>query len=169
MRQNISIFFLVSLLLTGVSVVFRKSYELGLCYSDRTLQVYDVSCHMFYESIGDPLFYGMGALTVIFGVSYLIPNSYRSWQRFAIWYLPLYVSLLVFYDPGSGNLFSPSTITVYKWTSYVFAFLSILVILFNARSTSTSDTAPLIKPRWLKMLWLLYIGWILYSVGTYYI
>lgn len=153
-----------SLLLTLLGIVMSNSAVLSICV------INNYTCRDIFNKIGDPLFYGMGALSIVFLILLLVPRAQRTWQRFAVWYLPLAVSLFLFYrDPGSGDLFSPYSEQVYQWVAGMFICLSILVIAIGAKFGKANDTSPLIKNLAIKILWLLYVSFIIYSIAAHYV
>lgn len=169
MNRTILLLLLLTSALASTALLFKDSYASGLCSANASLQEYDLSCHAFYESVGDPLFYGMGALSIIFLLLLLVPRAYRVWQRFAVWYLPFAISLFLFYrDPGSGDLFSPYPEQVYRWVAGIFVCLSVLVIAVSAKFGKANDTSPLIRNTFLRILWVLYVAYLVYSVIIHY-
>lgn len=118
-----------SLLLAGVGYYLTSSYEFGLCYADAQSNVFDVSCHRFYERLGDPLLYGGGALAIVFALLYAFPQTFSAWKKFAIWFVPLAALLFIFYpDPGSGDFLSPMPEQLFQWVSVLFIVISALII-----------------------------------------
>lgn len=155
--------FTVSALAACIGYALSNSTALSICTAA------DYSCRNFLNRIGDPLFYGMGALSIVLLLLLLIPRSYRMWQRFAVWYLPFAISLFLFYrDPGSGDLFSPYAEQVYQWVAGIFVVLSLLVIAAGAKFGKTNDTGPLIRNTLLRILWVLYVAYLAYSVVIHY-
>ena len=123
------IFSLVGLL---IGYLLTNSYNLGFCYSNLTNNTFDVSCHSLYERIGNPLFYGMSALALIFLILMFIPQSFPAWKKFAVWFIPIATLLFIFYpDPGSGDYFSPYPEQVFRWVSIIYVVISILIISFS--------------------------------------
>ena len=107
--------------------MLTSSIEFGICFVDE--RITDASCINFYERIGDPLFYGMGALAIVFLALFAIPSSFSIWKKFAIWFIPLATLLFIFYpDPSSGDYFSPYPEQVFQWVSVFCVLVSLLVI-----------------------------------------
>jgi hypothetical protein len=91
--------------------------------------VSEASCINFYERVGDPLFYGMGALALVFLILLVVPKALSAWQKFAIWFVPLAALLFIFYpDPGSGDLFAPYPEQIFQWVSELYILISVLII-----------------------------------------
>ena len=110
--------------------LMTNSYDFGFCYSNLKTNTFDVSCHGFYERVGNPLFYGMPALTLVFFILLFLPRTFPVWKKFAIWFIPLATLLFVFYpDPGSGDYFSPYPEQVFRWVSMIYVVISVLIIL----------------------------------------
>lgn len=152
-----------SLLLCAVGIALSNSTLLSICTAS------DYACRDILNKIGDPLFYGMGAFSIIFFALLMIPRAYRTWQRFAVWYLPFAISLFFFYrDPGSGDLFSPYPEQVYQWVAGIFVVLSLVVIAVGAKFGKANDTSPLIRYTFLRILWVLYVAYLVYSVAIHY-
>jgi len=135
-KTSLVYFLLVSLLLGGVGYYLTSSYEFGLCIADAQSNTFDVSCHRFYERLGDPLFYGGGALAIVFALLYAFPQTFSAWKKFAIWFIPLAALLFVFYpDPGSGDFLSPMPEQLFQWVSGLFIVVSALIIGLTNRKT----------------------------------
>lgn len=112
-----------------VGYTLANSYELGLCFNDQAKNIFDVSCHQFYERLGDPMFYGGGALAVIFALLYAFPKAFNAWKKFAIWFAPLTTLLFIFYpNPGSGDLLAPMPEQLFQWVSWVYVVVSGVII-----------------------------------------
>ncbi len=105
--------------------VLKDSLMFGLCKST------EPGCINHLTQMGNALFYGAGALTLIFVVLLFIPKAFSAWKRFAIWFIPLAALLFVFYpEPGSGDFFSPHAETVYRWVSGLYILISASIISF---------------------------------------
>ena len=126
-RKKILGLFILSLISFGIGYVLTNSIKFGICISDGILQ--DASCINFYERLGDPIFYGMGALVLVFLVLLAMPQAFSAWKKFAIWFVPLATLLFIFYpDPGSGDLFSPYPEQVFQWISGLYILISVVII-----------------------------------------
>ena len=85
-------------------------------------------CFVEYSRIGDPLFYGMAALAVIFLVLYFLPKAWDAWKKFALWFVPITAVLFIVYpEPESWDL--PQE-PVFKFISGVYVVVSLLIILY---------------------------------------
>ena len=108
--------------------VLTNSVNFGFCQHDQ------YSCRDVFNSFGDPLMYGMGALALVFLLLLLAPRAWEAWRKFAVWFVPLATVLFIFYpEPGSGDLFSPYPETVFKWASGLYIVVSLFIILLEAR------------------------------------
>ena len=116
----------------AIGYLMTNSYDFGFCYSDFSTNTFDVSCHDSYENIGNPLFYGMSALSIIFLILTFLPETFPAWKKFAKWFIPLATLLFIFYpDPGSGDYLSPYPEQVFKWVSIVYVAVSLAIISWN--------------------------------------
>jgi hypothetical protein len=122
---NVSI--AIPLFITGY--LLTNSTQHKLCTSTETS--FDASCVNLLERIGDPMFYGGGALLAVFILLLLIPKAVPTWNKFAIWFIPATTLLFIFYpDPGSGDLFSPYPETVFQFMSAVYVLVSVVLIAY---------------------------------------
>ncbi len=127
MRRKIISLFIVSLLLFAFGYVLTNSVQYGLCFSKP--HVSDPSCINLYERIGDPLFYGFGALSLVFLALLVVPRAIPTWKKFAKWFIPIATLIFIFYpDPGSGDLFSPYPEQVFQWISVLYVVVSVFII-----------------------------------------
>ncbi len=111
-----------------VGYILTNSVEFRICIYEGLKR--DPACLNFFERIGDPLFYGMGALSIVFLLLIFMPKAFPAWNKFAVWFVPLAAFLFIFYpDPGSGDLFSPYPETVFRWVSGAYVVISAAVIL----------------------------------------
>jgi len=124
----------ISLLGFGIGYVLTNSTIFNLCLHDQ------YACRALLNRIGDPLFYGMGALAIVFLVLLFIPRAFSVWKKFAIWFVPLAALLFIFYpDPGSGDLFSPYPEQVFQWVSGLYVFISLVLIIYKSFFSSRSE------------------------------
>ncbi len=135
MKKNKNIWLLVlSLIGFGGGYIFTHSYNFGLCFADSAINTYDVSCHILFERIGDPLFYGMGALAIIFFILLFMPKAIPLWEKFAKWFIPIATLIFIFYpNPGSGDLFSPFPEQIFQWISTLYILISLIIIGYSFR------------------------------------
>jgi hypothetical protein len=119
--------------LTAVSVIglligyiFSNSTKFGICTHEQ------YSCRELFNNIGDPLFYGSGALALVFLILLFVPQAFPAWKKFAIWFVPLAVILFAIYpEPGSGDLFSPYPEQIYRWVSGFYVVVSGAIIAIS--------------------------------------
>lgn len=123
MKKNIIILLTISSILLLTGFVFTNSSDYSLC------NPIHYGCREFFNNVGDPLFYGMGALTIVFIILLIIPKAFEPWKKFAIWYVPLATLLFIIYpEPGSGDLFSPYPEQVFRWFSILYVIISVVLI-----------------------------------------
>lgn len=123
MSKKISLLFALSTIGFAVGLYILKFYQ---CNNS-------LFCFYFYTRVGDPLFYGMGALALVFLLLLFIPRAFSAWKKFAIWFVPLAVILFIFYpEPGSGDYFSPYPEQVFKWVSVIYVLISSVIIGWTA-------------------------------------
>jgi hypothetical protein len=112
-----------SLIGFGIGYVLTNSTIFNLCSHDQ------YACRALLNRIGDPLFYGMGALALVFFILLFSPRTFYVWKKFAIWFVPLAALLFIFYtDPGSGDLFLPYPEQVFQWVSGFYVLVSAVII-----------------------------------------
>lgn len=120
--------FATSILTSIFGYIFTNSIKFGFCIADGI--VTQASCINFYERIGDPIFYGGVALSLVSLVLLLVPQAFSAWKRFASWFVPLAVLLFIFYpEPDAGDLLSPYPEQVFQWVSVLYVVLSLGVIV----------------------------------------
>ena len=113
----------LSLVGFGVGYILSESYEFGICIQN------DIFCHSFFERVGDAVYYGMGALAIVFLILLVLPQAFGTWKNFAIWFVPLAALLFATYqNPASGDLFSPYPEQVFQWVSGFYILISLLII-----------------------------------------
>jgi hypothetical protein len=123
MKKNIIILFLFSVLVFSTSFIFLNSIELSLCKES------EPSCIYNFTKIGNILFYGMGALTLVFFVLLFVPSGFSIWKKFATWFVPISILIFIFYpEPRSGDLFSPYPEQIYIWISMLYVIVSLVLI-----------------------------------------
>lgn len=107
-----------------------KIYECG----------YSVFCYNLFSRVGDPLFYGMGALAIVFLILIFKSNTVSAWKKFARWYIPITTLIFIFYpNPGSGDLFSPYPEQIFQWLSIIYVAVSILIIFWNRNKITITN------------------------------
>ena len=130
MKKKIVILFISSLIAFGVGYILTNSTQFGLCTHDEYL------CRGSLNNIGDPIFYGMGALSIVFLFLFLFPRAFRAWKKFAIWFVPLATLLFIFYpEPGAGDYFSPYPEAVFRWVSIIYIVISLLIISIKTQKS----------------------------------
>ncbi|MGB3921981.1 MAG: hypothetical protein WBL19_01700 [Minisyncoccia bacterium] len=125
--KTIILFLIPSIILLIVGYVFTNSIKFNICIVNET--VTEAACINKFERIGDPLFYGMGALTLVFLVLLSAQQAIPAWKKFAKWFIPLAALVFIFYsEPGSGNYFAPYPEQVFKWLSGLYVVISFWII-----------------------------------------
>ncbi len=123
--------FVLSIIGFGVGYILTNSTQFNICIANEV--VTDATCINFYERVGDPFFYGMGALAIVFLILLFIPQAFPAWKKFAIWFIPLAALLFIFYpEPGSGDFFSPYPEQIFQWVSGLYVLVSLIVIAQSA-------------------------------------
>src|SRR3990167_7969102 len=137
-RKKIALFFILSVISFIVGYILTNSTSFNFCSHD------EYNCRELLNEVGDPLFYGMSALALIFLILLFLPRALPEWKKFAIWFIPLATLLFIFYpNPGSGDYFSPYPEQTYKWVSILYVVISIGIITFSAsKPNATSSTLP---------------------------
>lgn len=126
-NKQILIFLALSLVSFVVGYILTNSIKFGICISNNV--VTDASCINLYERLGDPLYYGTGALAIVFFVLLFAARAFSAWKKFAVWFVPLAALLFIFYpEPGSGDLFSPYPEQVFQLTSGFYVLISFAII-----------------------------------------
>ena len=104
----------------GLGYYLIKMYDCG----------YSVFCNnLIVRSFG--LYYGMGALSIIFIVLIFTPKVFNAWKKFAVWFIPISLPIFIFYS-GSGY-FDPSPKEVFQWVSILYVLISVFIIVRAAR------------------------------------
>jgi hypothetical protein len=128
-RKKIILLFIISLVALLLGVFLTNSVRFGFCLHEQ------YACRDILNNIGDPLFYGMSALSLVFLILALIPQAFSAWKKFAKWFIPIATLIFIFYpQPGSGDLFSPYPEQVFKWASIFYIVISVIIIASNRKS-----------------------------------
>lgn len=119
--------FVLSFIGLGIGYLLTNSVLFNICLHDQ------YSCRDLFNRIGDPLFYGMPALAVVFLILFFLPQAFSAWKKFAIWFIPITALVFIFYTgPSSGDLFSPYPEQVFQWVSAVYVLISLGIITLAA-------------------------------------
>ena len=117
----------LSTLCFSVGLILKNSTEIGLCLAS------EPGCINNMTHVGNILFYGMGALALVFLVLLFTPQAVSAWKKFAIWFIPLATLLFIFYpNPASGDLFSPYPEQIFQWTSTLYVIISLVIVFFKS-------------------------------------
>lgn len=110
-----------------IGYILTNSIQFNICTVSEIIT--EASCINFYERVGNPLFYGMPALALVFFILIFTQQAFSAWKKFAIWFLPLATLLFIFYPaPSSGDYLSPYPEQIFKWVSILYVVISILII-----------------------------------------
>jgi len=101
-RSKIILAFIFSLIGLGIGYVLTNSIQFGMCKVDEL--VTEASCINSFERVGDPLFYGMAALAIVFLVLLFRPSAVGAWKKFAKWYIPIVTLIFIFYPIFSTKM-----------------------------------------------------------------
>ena len=138
-RKIASLFLIVSLVGFVVGYVLTNSIQFKICTV--TNVVTDARCINFYERIGDPIFYGMPALALVFLILTFLPQAFSAWKKFAVWFIPIATLIFIFYQgPSSGDYFSPYPEQVFQWISILYVIVSVLIIFISLRKNKKQST-----------------------------
>jgi|CXWL01.1.fsa_nt_gi hypothetical protein len=75
------------------------------------------------------LFYGMGALAVVFLALLFTQKAFSVWWKFGVWFIPLAALLFIFYPEGGAmDLAWPFPETVFQWVSGLYVAVSAGII-----------------------------------------
>jgi len=130
LKNKTILLLVISVIGTVFGFFFTNSYRYNLCFRDLSTLTFDASCAAGYEKLGDPLFYGFFALSIIFFILLFLPHTFKAWKKFALWFIPLATLLFIFYpEPGSGDYFSPYPEQVFQWVSAFYVGASLGIIL----------------------------------------
>lgn len=135
---------MVSMLTAIAGYIFANSYTFGVCHADYATNTFDVSCHIFFNKLGDPIQYGFTALSIIFALLVFFPVAFSSWLKFAIWYVPLAAILFAIAPtPGGGigaapSVIGPSPEQIYLWGSAIYVLVSMVIIARAMRRSKGS-------------------------------
>lgn len=122
-QKRLPILFVATLILFGLGYVLSNSVFFSLCSQT------EYACRDLFNRVGDPLFYGGGALSLVFLILLFIPQAFQKWKKFAVWFVPLAALLFAFYpNPGSGDFLSPYPEQVFKWVSVFYVVVSLAII-----------------------------------------
>ncbi|MEK7530424.1 MAG: hypothetical protein AAB573_01005 [Patescibacteria group bacterium] len=120
-------FFVLSLIGFGVGYWLTNSIQFGLCVANEVTT--DASCINFYERVGDPVFFGAGALALVFLVLLFTPQARSAWKKFAVWFVPLAALVFIFTPEPSGWInITPAPEQVFQYVSLVYVVISLFII-----------------------------------------
>lgn len=107
---------------TAIGFYLLNFYECGasiFCY-DLTTKAY-------------ALFYGMGALSIVFLTLLALPNTFNSWKKFAVWFVPIISIIFITYDDkGRGFMeISPSSEHIFLGLSILYILASLAIIGYS--------------------------------------
>mgnify|MGYP001558388353 FL=1 len=89
--------------------------------------------HLLSNSIGQPLFLGSLALSLIFLILRFLPSRYFSaWLKFGTWYIPLAAVIIIWAPVSGGDIFSfdKESITWFFSGLYVAVCLALILVQF---------------------------------------
>ena len=113
---------------------FVAGYVLSNVYSFGICVVNDVSCHLTFERLGESLFYGMGALALVFGGLLFVPKAFSAWWKFAIWFVPLALVIFVTAPEPQGWVSPiPAPQVIFQWVSGLYVLVSFVLISLNVK------------------------------------
>jgi hypothetical protein len=124
MKKEISFFLVVSFVGFLSGYILSNSASFGICASNA------YECRDLFNRIGDPLLYGMGALSLVFVILLFFTRAVSAWKKFAGWFIPLAAILFAVYpQPGAWDFLSPDPETLFKWISISYVVISVAIIV----------------------------------------
>ena len=131
-KKYLTFFLFFSFLLILLGYTFLHSYQFGVCASYLSI------CAFRFELIGEPMFYGGIALSIVFFVLLFTHEyAFSAWKKFAIWYVPIAALIMISFSKLSeGSFFpepDPSTISYYLSVVYVVVSVLIIAVQFFRR------------------------------------
>jgi hypothetical protein len=143
-------------ILLSFLVISSIGYFLGYFF----LHSYDcapsISCEYLSEKFL-ALYYGAGALAVVFAVLVVLNKAVFTWGRFAVWIVPMGASFLLLYHPNSWE---PDARDVYRFFGTTYLIISFVLIAWNVlrrRVLNHTHKTKIIIPEYLRRIWYLYI------------
>lgn len=80
------------------------------------------------------LYYGMGALALVFLVLLFVPQAFNAWKKFAIWFVPLATIIFVLWPESGGmDLLSPYPEQIFQWVSAMYVAISLGIIGWSSK------------------------------------
>lgn len=158
------LFTLASLIFSGVGYYVANIFDCGV----------SVTC-FFLTYKGEAMFYGFGALTIIFALLLLVPKAYSAWKEFAVWFLPPALAIFITYrDVGGFGNFLPHADSVFRFLAGAYIVCSFLVILWSLLSKKgkgINETKPVFMPAnpVLRSVWYVYIALMVFYVIAHYL
>lgn len=135
MKGVVGLLLAISLFGCAVGYVLTNSVDFGICIANEYAT--DAGCLNFYERIGDPMFYGFGALAFVFMGLLFVPEAFSRWWKFAVWFVPLAVLLFIFTPEPQGWVSPiPSPESVFQWVSSFYVLASYSLIGLSLRKKS---------------------------------
>lgn len=115
----------------AVGYVLTESFRLGICDANTNV----VTCRELLSRIGEPIFFGCMALLVIFSILFFVPQSYKTWRKFALLSLPVMAIIFITYkDDNHGSSFMSLSSTpgqVFFDLSTLYVVISLLIISYS--------------------------------------
>jgi hypothetical protein len=122
MRKKIILLSVISAVGFGMGFYLLHIYECGI-----SVFCYDV------ETKANALYYGMGSLILVFFLLFLLPQTFNSWKKFAMWFVPIMVVVFAIQDDKGGGFMeiAPNSVQVFQWISILYIILSLIVIVVS--------------------------------------
>ena len=95
---------------------------------------YSSWCYFLFSRVGDPLYYGFGALSLVFLMLLAFPQAFSAWRKFAIWFIPIAAFLFIIWpEPRGGmgvipSVLGPGPEQAFQWLSAVYIIISALIV-----------------------------------------
>lgn len=167
MRKIVASLTTLSVVGAGIGYILTNSTVFSICAPDA------YSCRELYNSIGDPLFYGMVALSSVFVLLLAFPSAFNAWKNFALWFLPPAIDLFATYKgPGGGFMDPlPGTITVYRWVGGFYVIISVLIIAVSVlrKKFGKPQTPKKVSTKRNKIIfWSLWAVYVVIIIGAHF-
>lgn len=125
------VFWLFVLSLVGLlmSFVLRNATDFNICLQS------EPSCIVSLTKVSIGLFYGMGALAVVFFALLFAPKAVSAWWKFAIFYIPYYIYAVLTAGPSAGQMIyiGMSVQETAIWLSGIYVVVSLVLIALSLR------------------------------------
>jgi len=137
---SVSVFFIL------LGFLFLVPDKVGICEQE----MYRTCIDKLGDNIGQPLFLGSLALSLVFLLLRFLPPQYFSaWLKFGTWYIPLAAIAIIWAPVSGGDLFSFDKESVTWFFSGLYVIVCVVIILIKfVAGRMRGLPPPLIKGDW---------------------